>query len=60
MQGSKYYSNSRVLSGVFEKQDKIGRPIIVEETNVPFHFQQRNMTAEEQKKLMQKRIFEHP
>ena len=60
MQGSKYYSNTRVLSGVFEKQDKLTRPIVIEQTNIPFHFQQRNMTPEEQKKLMQKRIFEHP
>lgn len=60
MQGSKYYNSSQVLSGVFERQDRISRPIVVEETNMPFHFQQRSMTEEEQRKLMQKRIFEHP
>jgi hypothetical protein len=30
MQGSKYYSNSPILSRVFERQDKLTRPIIVE------------------------------
>jgi hypothetical protein len=44
MIGSKYYNNTQVLSGVFEKQDRLSRPIIVEETNIPFHFQQKNMT----------------
>jgi hypothetical protein len=29
MQGSKYYSNTRVLSGVFEKQDRMTRPIVI-------------------------------
>jgi uncharacterized protein (UPF0276 family) len=43
MQGSKYYSNNPILSKVFERQDKISRPIIVEETSIPFHFQQKGM-----------------
>lgn len=57
MQGSKYYSSSKILSNVFEKQDRMTRPVVVEETNVPFHFQQKSMTPEEQKKLLQKKIF---
>lgn len=60
MDGSKYYSNNAYLSGVFQKQDRMNRPIMVEETDTPFHFKQREMSEEEHKKLQQKKIFEHP
>ena len=60
MDGSKYYSNNPYLSGVFQKQDRMNRPVLVAETDTPFHFKQREMSEEEQGKLIQKRIFEHP
>ena len=46
MNGSKYYSNSKYLSGVFQKQDRMSRPVLLEETDTPFHFKQREMSEE--------------
>ena len=60
MEGTKYYGENRYLSSIFEKQDRQNKPIRVEETSTPFHFLKREMGEEEQRQVLQKKIFENP
>ena len=60
MDGSKYYGENRYLSSIFQKQERQQRPVQLEETNPPFHFLKRELSEEEQKQLMQKKIFDNP
>lgn len=60
MQGSKYYGENRYLSSIFQKQQRQSKPIKVEQTNTPFHFLKRDMNEDEQKQLLQKKIFDNP
>jgi hypothetical protein len=60
MEGSKYYGENRYLSSIFQKQERQSKPIKVEETNTPFHFLKRDMNEDEQKQLLQKKIFDNP
>ena len=60
MDGSKYYGENRYLSSIFHKQERQSRPVQMEETNPPFHFMKREMTEEETKQMLQKKIFDNP
>ena len=60
MQGSRYYGENKYLSSIFQKQERQNKPIKIEETNTPFHFLKKEMSEEEHRQLMQKKIFNNP
>ncbi len=60
MEGSKYYGENKYLSSLFQRQERQGKVIKVEETSTPFHFLKKQMTEEEHRLMIQKKIFDNP
>lgn len=46
MEGSKYYGGDKYLSSIFQKQERQGKPVRLEETDTPFHFLKKEMNEE--------------